>query len=84
MNSETGEETSFLPISDPLGFAEEEGIAVTIVLPTRHFLSDEVDENGNENTGNEIFVDYRTSGDLNREISCIKFENVTYLYYSFH
>ena len=47
VNSETGEETSFLPISDALGFAEEEGIAVTIVLPTRHFLSDEVDENGN-------------------------------------
>lgn len=47
VNSETGEATSFLPISDALGFAEEEGIAVTIVLPTRHFLSDEVDENGN-------------------------------------
>lgn len=47
VNSETGEQTSFLPISDALGFAEEEGIAVTIVLPTRHFLSDEVDDNGN-------------------------------------
>jgi hypothetical protein len=47
VNSETGEATSFLPISDVLGFAEDEGIAVTIVLPTRHFLSEEVDDNGN-------------------------------------
>ncbi|VVT26380.1 conserved hypothetical protein [Roseovarius sp. EC-HK134] len=47
VNSETGEATSFLPISDALGFAEEEGIAVTIVLPTRHFLSTEVDAEGN-------------------------------------
>lgn len=47
VNSETGEQVSFLPISDALDFAEDEGIAVTIVLPTRHFLSDEVDAEGN-------------------------------------
>ncbi|KJS41691.1 MAG: type I secretion protein [Roseovarius sp. BRH_c41] len=43
----TGEEKPFLAISDALGFAEDEGISVTIVLPTRSLLSDEVDAQGN-------------------------------------
>lgn len=36
-----------LPYSEFMGWAEAEGISVTIVLPTRSFLSEAVDERGN-------------------------------------
>lgn len=36
-----------MPYSEFMGWAEEEGISVTVVLPTRTQLSEETDENGN-------------------------------------
>jgi hypothetical protein len=47
VNHWTGEETEFLPISDFMTYAEQEGIAVTLVLPTRIFLGEELDVWGN-------------------------------------
>ena len=46
-HSETGEEKSLIPLSDFLNFAGDNGHSVTLVVPTRHYLSDERDENGN-------------------------------------
>ena len=42
-----GEEQELVGLSDFLDFAEAEGKSVTIVLPTRNFLSDATDLNGN-------------------------------------
>jgi len=46
-HADTGEVTEFIPISGFMSYAEENGQAVTIVIPTRFELSDEVDEQGN-------------------------------------
>ena len=43
----TGEEFQFTSIGDLTTYAEAEGIPVTYVLPTRVFLSEETDEDGN-------------------------------------
>jgi hypothetical protein len=45
-SSQTGETTDFVPISDFMAYAEAEGHAVTIVLPTRHHLTEERDAGG--------------------------------------
>lgn len=45
-HADTGETTPFVPLSEFMGYAEAEGHAVTIVIPTRFELSAEVDENG--------------------------------------
>lgn len=37
---------TLLPMTEMFGYAEEAGIAVTVVLPTRDFLSSETDANG--------------------------------------
>jgi len=49
----TGEVIDFIPISEFMTFAAENDHAVTIVLPTRHSFSDEVDANGHR----EVDVD---------------------------
>lgn len=46
-HADTGETTDFIPISEFMSYAEETGQPVTIVLPTRFELGDEVDEQGN-------------------------------------
>jgi hypothetical protein len=43
----TGEQSPFIPISQFMSFAESNGHAVTIVIPTRFMLGDSVDANGN-------------------------------------
>ncbi len=43
---EEGEECAFISLSDFMSFAAEEGLSAVIVLPTRNFLSEETDENG--------------------------------------
>jgi hypothetical protein len=45
-DSETGEETPWIPMSEFMSYAEANGHAVTIVLPTRSQLSDETDAGG--------------------------------------
>ncbi|MFP4569618.1 type I secretion protein [Rhodosalinus sp.] len=42
----TGETLDFLPMSEFMGWAEDTGRSVTLVLPTRTQLSDETDDNG--------------------------------------
>ena len=49
----TGEVIDFIPVSEFMMFAAENGHAVTIVLPTRHSFSEETDGNGHR----EIDVD---------------------------
>lgn len=46
-HAETGEAAPFIPISEFMAFAEANGHAVTIVIPTRFLLSDAVDAAGN-------------------------------------
>ncbi|MEM9581736.1 MAG: hypothetical protein AAGA08_01335 [Pseudomonadota bacterium] len=46
VHSETGQIKSLIPLSDFMAFAQENGHAVTLVLPSRHYISDESDENG--------------------------------------
>ncbi|SHH27398.1 hypothetical protein [Marivita hallyeonensis] len=43
---DTGEVRQFIPLDDALAYAEEEGLSVTIVIPTRDLLSDATDANG--------------------------------------
>ncbi len=42
----TGEELDILPLSEMFSYAHQEGIAVSIVIPTRIFIGDETDANG--------------------------------------
>ncbi|SIS75374.1 hypothetical protein SAMN05421759_1032 [Roseivivax lentus] len=44
--NEGGQECSFIALSDFMAFAASEGLSVVIVLPTRDFLSEETDANG--------------------------------------
>ncbi|MGJ8603887.1 MAG: type I secretion protein [Marivita sp.] len=43
---DTGEMRDFIPLDDALAYAGDEGLAVTIVIPTRNLLSDTTDDNG--------------------------------------
>lgn len=43
---DTGELREFIPLNDALNYAAEEGLSVTIVIPTRDLLSDSTDANG--------------------------------------
>ncbi|MFP7673351.1 type I secretion protein [Marivita sp. S0852] len=43
---DTGEMRDFIPLNDALTYAGEQGLSVTIVIPTRNLLSDIVDTNG--------------------------------------
>ena len=43
---DTGEARDFIPLDEALGYAQAEGLSVTIVIPTRHLLSETVDANG--------------------------------------
>ncbi|MFP7570824.1 hypothetical protein [Marivita sp. S2033] len=43
---DTGEVRDFIPLDEALSYAGQEGLAVTIVIPTRNLLSDMADENG--------------------------------------
>ncbi|MGX0975327.1 hypothetical protein ACSSVY_001029 [Roseovarius sp. MBR-51] len=43
----TGEEVEIMPISEIFGFAETQGLGMTLVLPTRMFIGEEVDAHGN-------------------------------------
>lgn len=47
IHSETGEAKSIIGLSEFLSYASENDQQVTIVIPTRHYISDDVDENGN-------------------------------------
>lgn len=42
----TGEELDFLPVDEMFSYAHAEGIAVSMVLPTRIFIGEETDANG--------------------------------------
>ncbi|MCG7624992.1 type I secretion protein [Epibacterium sp. Ofav1-8] len=46
INPETGEPVNLVPLSDWLNTAGELGISTTVVIPTRTYLSETVDENG--------------------------------------
>ncbi len=46
VHSETGQVKPLIPLSDFMGFAAANGNSVTLVVPTRHYISDERDENG--------------------------------------
>ena len=43
---DTGELRDFIPLNEALAYAGEEGLSVTIVIPTRNLLSDTTDANG--------------------------------------
>lgn len=43
---DTGELRDFIPLNEALAYAGEEGLSVTIVIPTRDLLSDTTDANG--------------------------------------
>ena len=43
---DTGELRQFIPLNEALDYAGEEGLSVTIVIPTRDLLSDNTDANG--------------------------------------
>ncbi len=43
---DTGELRNFIPLDEALGYAAEEGLSVTIVIPTRNLLSETTDANG--------------------------------------
>lgn len=43
---DTGETRDFIPLNEALTYAADEGLAVTIVIPTRNLLSDTADING--------------------------------------
>jgi hypothetical protein len=43
---DTGELRDFIPLNEALAYAGEEGLSVTIVIPTRNLLSDTADANG--------------------------------------
>jgi hypothetical protein len=47
IHAETGEISTFIPISEFLSYAEENGHAVTIVVPTWYQLTEETDAEGN-------------------------------------
>lgn len=46
IDRDTGEPIEFTPISDITSYAEEQGLPVTFVLPTRVFVGEQTDENG--------------------------------------
>lgn len=46
VDPDTGNEVELIPYSDFMAYAEENDIDVTVVLPTRYYLSQETDENG--------------------------------------
>ncbi|CUH63582.1 Alpha-L-arabinofuranosidase [Thalassovita gelatinovora] len=46
IDPDTGREVELLPYTEFMTYAEENDIDVTIVLPTRHFLTEETDANG--------------------------------------
>ena len=43
---DTGELREFIPLNEALDYASEEGLSVTIVIPTRNLLSETTDANG--------------------------------------
>lgn len=43
---DTGELRDFIPLNEALAYAGDEGLSVTIVIPTRNLLSDTADANG--------------------------------------
>jgi hypothetical protein len=43
---DTGELREFIPLNEALNYAGEEGLSVTIVIPTRNLLSETTDANG--------------------------------------
>lgn len=43
---DTGELREFIPLNEALSYASEEGLSVTIVIPTRNLLSETTDANG--------------------------------------
>ncbi|NDV50534.1 hypothetical protein [Salipiger sp. PrR003] len=64
---DSGEERDFIPISEFMEFAEEEGLNAVLVLNTRDQLSDEMDENGDrfaaiDEVGLRQFVNDAVSG----------------------
>ena len=46
IDPDTGNQVDLIPYSDFMAYAEENDIDVTVVLPTRYYLSQETDENG--------------------------------------
>src|SRR6056297_1926029 len=42
----TGEERDILPLDEMFSYAHAEGIAVSMVIPTRIFIGEEIDSNG--------------------------------------
>ncbi|MCL3883672.1 hypothetical protein [Marivita sp. GX14005] len=46
VDRDTGETRDFIPLNEALSYAGQEGLSVTIVIPTRNLLSDMADENG--------------------------------------
>lgn len=43
---DTGETRDFIPLNEALDYAGQEGLSVTVVIPTRNLLSDATDANG--------------------------------------
>lgn len=43
---DTGETRDFIPLNEALEYAGQEGLSVTVVIPTRNLLSDATDANG--------------------------------------
>ncbi|NHQ76019.1 hypothetical protein HAT86_16365 [Roseovarius gahaiensis] len=76
---DTGEPIEFTPISEFITYAEEQGLAVTFVLPTRVFVGDQTDENGErfaevDEDAVRNFVSQATDGSLGGESDIQAFE----------
>jgi len=46
IDRDTGEEAELVPISEMFSFAKAEGVALSLVIPTRIFIGEETDANG--------------------------------------
>src|SRR6056297_3303178 len=69
IDRDTGEPIEFTPISDFTSYAEEQGLPVTFVMPTRVFVGEQTDENGDrfaqvDEDAVRNFVSQATDGSL--------------------
>lgn len=79
IDRDTGDPIEFTPISEFITYAEEQGLAVTFVLPTRVFVGDQTDENGErfaevDEDAVRNFVSQATTGSLGGESDIQAFE----------
>ena len=69
IDRDTGDPMEFTPISDFTSYAEEQGLPVTFVMPTRVFVGEQTDENGDrfaqvDEDAVRNFVSQATDGSL--------------------